>query len=98
MFGDSFLTAPVVDRGATKWEVYLPVYSSDFGSRWLDVWSNFKVEILRLNNVQLVSWLVIIITLYVSMTKVMDDLELDLENITAEEGKRYVREPEKILN
>ena len=43
MFGDRFLAAPVVDRGVTKWDVYLPVYSSDFGSRWLDVWSNFKV-------------------------------------------------------
>ena len=43
MFGDRFLAAPVVDRGVTKWNVYLPVYSSDFGSRWLDVWSNFQV-------------------------------------------------------
>ena len=44
MFGDSFLAAPVVDKAAIKWDIYLPVYSPDFGSRWLDVWSNFKVQ------------------------------------------------------
>ena len=45
------MAAPVVDKGATKWEVYLPIYDSDFGSRWLDVWSNFKVyiSIMRLS-------------------------------------------------
>ena len=44
MFGDNFLAAPVVDRGVTKWEVYLPTYGTGFGSRWLDVSSNFKVR------------------------------------------------------
>ncbi len=52
MFGDRFLAAPVVDRGVTKWDVYLPVYSSDFGSKWLNVWSNFKVMVL----LYLVAW------------------------------------------
>ena len=91
MFGESFLAAPVVDRGAKKWDVYLPVYSSDLGSRWLDVWSNFKVmdncSSYDCQDKEMVNHC-ISAALITSMMKVMEDSELDLVNITVEEGKR----------
>eukprot|EP00731_Ephydatia_muelleri_P030244 Em0021g767a len=44
MFGDSFLAAPVVNQGATKWEVYLPTYGDGLGPLWLDVGSTFQYD------------------------------------------------------
>jgi len=39
MFGESFLVAPVVTKGAIEWSVYLPK-----GKLWVDVGSMLQVS------------------------------------------------------
>ena len=40
MFGSGFLAAPVVEKGVTEWDVYLPGRTEDM---WLDFSSNVQV-------------------------------------------------------